>query len=56
MKNNSFKILFILMLVLLISGFVLLRIDNNICKIIGISLIPIIIILGFIMIKINTKR
>jgi len=56
MKNNKAKILFIVMLLLLISGFILLRIDNNICKIVGISLIPIIITIGFIIIKINTRK
>lgn len=53
--NKILKTWFIIMFVMLILSFILLRIDNKICQAIGVSLLPIIILIGFVIIK-NDKN
>lgn len=49
--DKKLKIWFIIMFIMLILSFILLRINNKVCQVIGISLLPIIIVIGFIIIK-----
>ena len=53
MKKNK---LIIIMFILLILDQILVRINNNICNIIGIILLPIIFIIGFIMLNTDKKQ
>ena len=46
----------IIMFILIIIAEILIRINNNICNIIGIVLLPIIIIVGFILIYSDKKQ
>lgn len=55
LKKKS-NIIGILMFILMIISAVLLRVENNITKIIGLVLFPIIIILGIILLKIDKKK
>ena len=54
MKNLNKYI--IIMFILIIVAEILIRIKNDICNIIGIILLPIIIIVGFILIYSDKKQ
>ena len=51
--NKKITVISFIMLILLISSFILLRIDNDITKILGLIIGVISIIVGFILIKID---
>ena len=54
MKKVNKYIIF--MFILIVVAEILIRINNNICNIIGIVLLPIIIIVGFILINSDKKQ
>ena len=55
MKKNLNKWL-IIMFILIILAQVLIRVNNQICNIIGVILLPIILIVGFILIYTDKKQ
>lgn len=54
MKKNLNKWL-IIMFILIVLDEILIRVNNNICNIIGIILLPFVIVVGFILIH-NEKQ
>ena len=54
-QSKKLKILFLITFILLIIAAILLRIDNEITKIIGIILLIPIIFLGFVIIIVDKK-
>lgn len=54
-QSNKLKILFLITFILLLTAAILLRIDNNITKIIGIILVIPIIFMGFTIIVVDRK-
>ena len=53
--DKSLRIWFLIMFILLIVSFVLLRINYMLCQIIGICLLPVIIVVGFVIIRKDKK-
>lgn len=54
LKNKSNIVGFIMFIFMIVSA-ILLRINNNVTKIIGILIFPIVVILGIILLKIDKK-
>lgn len=54
-QSKKIKILFLITFILLITASILLRIDNEITKLIGIILLIPIIFLGFVIIIVDKK-
>ena len=54
LKNKSNIVGFIMFIFMIVSA-ILLRINNNVTKIIGILIFPIVVILGIILLNIDKK-